>query len=69
MADCLHRIDLCPDCDGLSTVTLNRVPGISSISIDGATGTSSLRFTGPTAVYIGPAGPEPCPNPTRRNGG
>lgn len=61
MADRLHRIDLCPDCDGPRTVTLNRVPGISSISIDGATGTSSLRNTGP-------AEPEPCPNPTGRNG-
>ncbi|MFD4314999.1 hypothetical protein [Streptomyces sp. NPDC058548] len=59
MADCVHRIDLCPECDGLRTVRLERLPGVSSIQL--ADDTSAIVARGPAAVYIGPV-PGPCPN-------
>ncbi|MEU2487046.1 hypothetical protein ABZ593_20860 [Streptomyces sp. NPDC012617] len=59
MADCLHQIDLCPDCDGLRTVRLNLLPGVSSIKLAGDS--SAISYQGAAKVYIGPA-PGPCPN-------
>ncbi|MEC3995167.1 hypothetical protein VSR01_17155 [Actinacidiphila sp. DG2A-62] len=57
----LHHLDLCSDCGGLRTVTLQRVPGISSVTVHDDAGAASLGTTGPAALYIGPA-PEACPN-------
>lgn len=62
MPDCRHTIDLCPDCDGLRTTTMTRLPGVTSIRLD--SDDPSIRYQGAAAVYIGPA-PGPCPNPVR----
>ncbi|MFD6936275.1 hypothetical protein ACFWAP_09000 [Streptomyces goshikiensis] len=59
MADRLHQIDLCPDCDGLRAVRLDRVDGIGSITLDD--GIQPYHYKGPVTVYLGPA-PGPCPN-------
>ncbi|MFC8465992.1 hypothetical protein [Streptomyces sp. NPDC057250] len=66
MADCVHHIDLCPDCDGLRTTRLDRVPGITSVTLDGQP--AALRPRGPVTVYLGPV-PGPCPNPPAPDGG
>lgn len=60
MADCFHQIDLCPDCDGLRTVLLQRVPGVTSLTL--SADSPAISYQGPASVYIGPA-PGPCPNP------
>jgi hypothetical protein len=60
MADCIHHLDLCPDCAGLRVVQLDRLEGVTSISLD--TDAGPLSFSGETRVYIGPL-PGPCPNP------
>ncbi|MFF6801124.1 hypothetical protein [Streptomyces sp. NPDC012616] len=59
--DCTHQLDLCPDCDGLRVVRLERLPGIVDIRIDGD---SAITHRGPAVVRIGRA-PGPCPNPRR----
>ncbi|MFD7963744.1 hypothetical protein ACFV5J_23370 [Streptomyces zaomyceticus] len=59
MADCVHHIDLCPDCQGLRTVRLDRPPGVTTVTLNGEP--SALTPRGPATVYIGPA-PGPCPN-------
>lgn len=66
MDDHRHTIDLCPDCEGLRTVRMDRLPGVTSITMTGDDG----RVTpfNPTAVYIGPV-PGPCPNPKAVDGG
>ncbi|MGW7688832.1 hypothetical protein ACWGMA_08050 [Streptomyces asiaticus] len=53
MDDCIHQIDLCPTCDGLVAIRLDRVEGISSIDLGDGIGRTNV------AVYFGPA-PEPC---------
>ncbi|MFF1965455.1 hypothetical protein ACFVW5_17940 [Streptomyces sp. NPDC058232] len=60
MADCLHQLDLCPDCDGLRTVTLHRLHGVTSVTLDSDSSTLSLK--GPAHVSISPADPGACPN-------
>lgn len=57
MTDCIHHLDLCPDCHGLRVTRMDRLEGVTSISIDGP-----LKFSGEAKVYIGPV-PEPCDNP------
>ncbi|MGW3736660.1 hypothetical protein [Streptomyces sp. NPDC005148] len=59
MTDCLHQIDLCPDCDGLRTVLLQRLPGVSSLTL--SADSPAVSYQGPASVYIGRA-PGPCPN-------
>ncbi|MFH8577130.1 hypothetical protein [Streptomyces zaomyceticus] len=61
MADHVHHIDLCPDCQGLRAVRLDRLPGVTSVTLDGPP--SALAPRGPATVYVGPV-PGPCPNPT-----
>jgi hypothetical protein len=56
MADCIHQLDLCPDCDGLRVTELTSV-GTVDISLDAG----PFSFSGPAELYIGPA-PEPCDN-------
>jgi len=59
VADCIHQLDLCPDCEGLRVVKLDRIEGLTDIKIvGGSTGSFTLR--GPAQVYMGPV--EPCPN-------
>lgn len=60
MADCIHQLDLCPACDGLRVVQLDRIEGISSVTLD-APGVSSISVRGPVRVWGGPV-PGPCPN-------
>lgn len=59
MADCIHHLDLCPDCAGLRVVRLERLEGVSNVRFDAG----SFSFSGEAEVYVGPA-PEPCPGPT-----
>lgn len=54
-----YHLDLCPDCDGLRTTTLQPLPGVVDLTVDGA---SSVTYRGRAVVHIGPV-PEPCPNP------
>ncbi|MFH9826745.1 hypothetical protein [Streptomyces bobili] len=56
MADCIHHLDLCPDCASLRVTQMDRLEGVTGISLDGA------PLGEVTAVYIGPV-PGPCPNP------
>lgn len=56
MADCIHHLNLCPDCAGLRVTQLDRLEGVTGISLDG------IALGEVTAVYIGPV-PGPCPNP------
>jgi hypothetical protein len=55
--DHVDRVDLCPDCGGLRTQTMTRVPGAYRLTVepDGP----GLRISGLAAVYVGPI-PEPC---------
>ncbi|MGY5033546.1 hypothetical protein ACWC9U_22215 [Streptomyces sp. 900116325] len=62
MADCLHQIDLCPDCDGLRSVWLQRLPGVSCLTLNADS--PAISYQGPAAVYIGPT-PGPCRPPMR----
>lgn len=57
----VHQLDLCPDCDGLRTTLLTRLPGVVDVRLDHIGGTG-FSFTGPAVIHIGPA-PGPCPNP------
>lgn len=65
MADCVHQIDLCPDCDGLRVVKMTPLPGVSSLTL--ADDSSAIVRQGPARVYIGPV-PDPCPNPAEGGG-
>ncbi|GAA2948279.1 hypothetical protein ACFPN0_15215 [Kitasatospora cinereorecta] len=66
MADCKHQIDLCPDCDGLQTVRLDRLPGVTNITVHGLDGLPISSGT-PSSVYVGQV-PGPCPNPKEVTG-
>jgi hypothetical protein len=57
MADCIHHLDLCPDCSGLRVIRLDRLEGVTSVSLDG----SPFSSDGEVKLYIGPV-PGPCPN-------
>lgn len=35
MADCIHHLNLCPDCAGLRVTQLDRLEGVTGISLDG----------------------------------
>jgi hypothetical protein len=59
VADCIHHLDICPDCAGLRVVQLDRLEGVTSVALDGR----PLGSGGEVKVYIGPA-PGPCPNPS-----
>jgi hypothetical protein len=59
-ADCLHQLDLCPDCDGLRVTELNLLPGVSSLQLGDDSG-AVVRHAG-VRVYVGPP-PGRCPNP------
>ena len=59
MADCIHHLDLCPECAGLRVTRLDRLEGVTNVSMDAG----PFSFSGEAQVYIGPA-PGPCPNPT-----
>jgi hypothetical protein len=59
VSGCVHHLDLCPDCEGLRVVRLDRLEGVISIEVDGDE--SPVGIGGPVEVYIGPT-PGPCPN-------
>lgn len=61
MADCIHHLNICPDCGGLEAIRLDEVPGISDVAVTGDGG----RFTlaGVVTVYAGPAS-TPCDVPS-----
>lgn len=61
MADCLHAIDLCPDCDGLRVVKAVRFEA-TDVRMTGPAG--PIKGRGPATVTISQL-PEPCPNPRR----
>lgn len=61
MAECLHAIDLCPDCDGLRVVNATRFEA-TDVRFEGNGG--SLVPRGPVTITLSPL-PEPCPNPRR----
>lgn len=52
----IHHLDLCPTCDGLRVVRLERIDGLESVTLNAG----PFSFSGPAEVYIGPA-TEPCP--------
>ncbi|CAL9327384.1 hypothetical protein [Streptomyces sp. enrichment culture] len=54
----LH-LDLCPDCDGLRTTTLQQVPGVVDVRLEGD---PRISYRGRAVVHIGPV-PGPWPNP------
>lgn len=58
MPDCLHNLDLCPDCGGLRVIEMTRVD-VVDFRMDGPAG--PLVPAGPATVHIGPV-PGPCPN-------
>ncbi|MFC5076136.1 hypothetical protein ACFPN0_32170 [Kitasatospora cinereorecta] len=61
MADCKHQIDLCPDCDGLQTVRLDRLPASRTSPCTAWTVCPILRY--PSSVYVGQV---PARAPIRR---
>ena len=61
MAECLHAIDLCPDCDGLRVVKATRFEA-TDVRLNGPGGAIISR--GPATVTLSQI-PGPCPNPRR----
>lgn len=61
MADCVHAIDLCPDCDGLRVVEATRFEA-AGLRIESDRGPIVSR--GPVTITLSPF-PGPCPNPHR----
>lgn len=59
MAEHLHAIDMCPDCDGLRVVEASRFEA-TDVRFDGAGGSFVPR--GPVTITLSPL-PDPCPNP------
>ncbi|WP_060880280.1 hypothetical protein [Streptomyces scabiei] len=57
--DHVHQLDLCPDCEGLRTTRLDRLPGLVDLTLHGPGG--AVLSSGPAVVHIGPV-PGPCPN-------
>jgi hypothetical protein len=57
MADCIHQLDICPDCQGLRVTRLNRLEGVPNVTLDAG----PFSFSGPAEVYTGPV-PEACDN-------
>lgn len=55
MADCIHQLDICADCQGLRVTRLDRLEGVTSVTVDAG----PFSFSGSAEVYIGPA-PEDC---------
>jgi len=54
----IERLDLCPQCQGLTVTPMTRLTGVTDVRMDGPGGPI---IRGPvTAVYVGPM--EPCPN-------
>lgn len=49
--DCIHRLDLCPTCQGLRVTRLDRLGGVTSVTLDAG----PFSFSGPAEVYFGPA--------------
>lgn len=53
MDDCIHEINLCPDCDGLVATRFQHLGGVATVDLGFGTGLTDVT------VYIGPA-PGPC---------
>lgn len=60
MADHRHEIDLCPDCDGLRTVRMDRLRGVTGFTLNSTEG-DEIASGYDVKVYVGPV-PGPCPN-------
>ncbi|CAL9665041.1 hypothetical protein SUDANB1_07167 [Streptomyces sp. enrichment culture] len=52
--DCIHQLDLCPNCQGLRITQLDRIDGVTSVTLDAG----PFSFSGPAEVYIGPIAEE-----------
>lgn len=61
MAEHLHAIDMCPDCDGLRVVEASRFEA-TDVRMNGPDGAINSR--GPATITLSPL-PGPCPNPRR----
>lgn len=61
MAECLHAIDLCPDCDGLRVAKATRFEA-TDVRMNGLDGVIISR--GPATITLTQL-PGPCPNPSR----
>lgn len=59
MAEHVHRIGLCPDCDGLSVVKGTRLQA-TDVTLTGPHGPIVSR--GPATITLFPADPPACPN-------
>lgn len=59
MDDHLNRLDLCPDCDGLRVMRLDRIMDVVDVRIHAPQ--TGLKFKGRATVYMGPVA-GPCPN-------
>ena len=58
MPDCIHHLDLCPDCRGLRVTTLTPLEGVTDVHVEAG----PFSFSGEATLYLGPT-PDPCPNP------
>lgn len=58
--DHVERLDLCPECQGLTVTRMTRLTGVTDVRMDGQAG--SLKLNNPVVMYLGPV--EPCPNRT-----
>jgi hypothetical protein len=58
--DCIHRLDLCPTCDGLRVTRFDRLGGVENVTLDAG----PFSFSGPAEVYVGPIA-EACPDATK----
>lgn len=56
MANCIHHLDLCPDCGGLEVIRLDEVPGITGGTLTLGDG-REVGLSG--VIYLGPAS-TPC---------
>jgi hypothetical protein len=60
VAERVHRIGLCGECDGLTVVDGSRFQA-TNVTLNGPDGPISSR--GPATITIYPADPPACPNP------
>jgi hypothetical protein len=60
MADCIHHLDICPDCGGLDVVRLDEMQGVTGGTLTLGNG-GEIDLSGAT-FYIGPAS-TPCETP------
>ncbi|MET7720670.1 hypothetical protein [Streptomyces mirabilis] len=57
--DHVERLDLCPQCQGLTVTRMTRLTGVTDVQLH-VPGGELLGAGGPAVVYVGPV--ESCPN-------